>query len=246
MKSAPQMKPGVPVVLAVMGLLVAVAAAEVRRSEPVAASQRAKLVAEIKSRTARTDALQRRVDALREETRRRRAAALARSAAGRRAHEEEAAAGRAAAATAVAGPALVVVLDDTARRNAAERRDGPDEARVYDQDLQILVNGLWAAGAVAVAVNGRRLTPTTAIRGAGEAVLVDYRPLSAPYAVTAISGAADPRALERSFRGSAAGRRARLLEERFGIRVEIGVRDRARVPGAGAPRLRYARPGKGP
>ncbi|MFC5745498.1 DUF881 domain-containing protein [Actinomadura rugatobispora] len=234
---------GVPAVLAAIGLLAAVAAAEVRRSEPVAASQRSRLVAEIRDRTARTDDLQRRVDALREQTQRQRASALARSAAGRQAREDVAAAGNAAAATAVTGPALVLVVDDAPREDAAERRDRPDEGRVYDQDLQILVNGLWAAGAAAVGVNGQRLTPTTAIRTAGEAVLVDYRPLSAPYEVTAISGAAGgPEALERAFRDSAAGRRARLLEERYGIRVEIGVRDRVRLPGAGALRLRYARP----
>ncbi|XVQ15345.1 DUF881 domain-containing protein [Spirillospora sp. CA-255316] len=239
---------GVPAVLAAIGLLAAVAAAEVRRSEPVAASQRSRLVAEIRDRTARTDDLQRRVDALREQTQRQRAAALARSAAGRRARQDVAAAGNAAAATAMTGPALVLVLDDAPREDAAERRDRPDEGRVYDQDLQIMVNGLWAAGAAAVGVNGQRLTPTTAIRTAGEAVLVDYRPLSAPYEVTAISGAAGgPAALERAFRDSAAGRRARLLEERYGIRVEIGARDRVRLPGAGALRLRYARqPGTGP
>src|SRR5699024_11863661 len=58
--------------------------------------------------------------------------------------------------------------------------------RVTDGDLQIAVNGLWAAGAEAVAVNGQRVGPTTAIRTAGSAVLVDFRPLSPPYRITVV------------------------------------------------------------
>ena len=50
---------------------------------------------------------------------------------------------------------------------------------MLDRDLQVIVNGLWAAGAEAIAVNGQRLTACSAIRSAGEAILVDFRPLSA-------------------------------------------------------------------
>ena len=38
-------------------------------------------------------------------------------------------------------------------------------------DLQRVVNGLWAAGAEAVAVNGQRVTGLTAIRSANDVVL---------------------------------------------------------------------------
>ena len=41
---------------------------------------------------------------------------------------------------------------------------GPRRDRVLDVDLQLLVNGLWQAGAEAVAVNGHRLSVLTAIR----------------------------------------------------------------------------------
>ena len=36
-----------------------------------------------------------------------------------------------------------------------------------------LVNGLWQAGAEAISINGQRLTSTSAIRFAGQAILVD-------------------------------------------------------------------------
>ncbi|WP_433479436.1 hypothetical protein ACQPZP_21755 [Spirillospora sp. CA-142024] len=70
---------GVLLVVALAGTLVAVAGVEARRSEPVAAERRSRLIGEIHARTAETDGLQRRLDRLRADTERRRAAALARS-----------------------------------------------------------------------------------------------------------------------------------------------------------------------
>ncbi|TMR02714.1 DUF881 domain-containing protein [Actinomadura soli] len=232
---------GVLLVLVLAGTLVAVAGAEVRRSEPVAAEQRSRLVDEINARTAETDGLQRRLGRLRAETERRRAAALARSEDGRRARRDLAIAAAAAAAAPAGGDALVVTLDDAAPSGGRDDPEGlPADAggRVYDQDLQVLVNGLWAAGAAAIGVNGQRLTPATAIRAAGEAILVDYRPLSRPYEVTALG---DPGRLREAFSGSAADRRLRALNERFKIRYDTHRSAAVSLPAAGAVRLRYAR-----
>ncbi|TDC71102.1 DUF881 domain-containing protein [Actinomadura sp. GC306] len=226
---------GVLLVLALTGTLIAVAGAEVRRGAPVAAEQRSRLVEEIRARTAETDGLQRRVDLLHAETERHRAAALARGDAGEGVRLRLGRAAAAAAAAPAAGEGIVVTLDDSPRDEAGAAR-----GRVYDRDLQVLVNGLWAAGAEAIGVNGRRLTATTAIRSAGEAILVDYRPLARPYEVTALG---DPRRLRDAFTGSAADRRLRALEQRY--RIEYGTRGApdARLPAAAPVRLRYAVPG---
>ncbi|MEO3823881.1 DUF881 domain-containing protein [Actinomadura sp. B10D3] len=236
---------GVLLVLVLTGTLVAVAGAEARRGEPVAAERRSRLIGEIRARTAETDALQDRLGRLRAETERRRAAALARTDAGRRLRLELARAAAAAAAAPAAGEGVVVTLDDPPR-GAAAGHAGPGRApaggRVYDQDLQVLVNGLWAAGAAAIGVNGLRLTPTTAIRTAGEAILVDYRPLGGPYEVTALG---DPGRLRDAFAGSAADRRLDALKERYGIRYDVRRTPRAQLPAAGTSLLRYAVPGDG-
>lgn len=223
-------------VLVVVGLLLAVAVEEVRRSEPVAHKERARLVGEIRGRTSETDALQRRLEDLRLETERLRAVALTRSDAGRRTRGELARVAAAAAATSASGGALVVTLDDAP--GGADGDDRPPTGRVYDQDLQILVNGLWAAGATAIGINGQRLTSTTAIRSAGEAILVDYRPLSPPYEVTALG---DRDRLRAAFGDSSANRHLRALEDQFGIRADVHTKRGARLPAAGALRLRYAR-----
>ena len=72
------------------------------------------------------------------------------------------------------------------RQRPAPGRLAAAQGRVLDRDLQIVVNGLWAAGAEAISINGQRLTALSAIRSAGEAILVDFRPLSPPYVVSAV------------------------------------------------------------
>jgi uncharacterized protein YlxW (UPF0749 family) len=216
----------------VLGLLGAVAVVQVRRGEPVAERQRRALIVQIGQRTAEADALQRQADALRGQTDGLRQSALARSEEGRRARQDLDRAAAASAAAPAQGDAAVVTVDDA--RGAGASQNG----RIYDQDLQKLVNGLWAAGARAVAVNGQRMTATTAIRSAGDAILVDYHPLSPPYVVTAVG---DAGTIEDAFADSAAGRALRSLKTDFGIRYDIRKEDSVRLPAAPAPTLRYAR-----
>lgn len=122
--------------------------------------------------------------------------------------------GIAAGTVPVAGPGIVVTLDDSSAASSAER--------IQDFDLQVLVNALWAAGAEAVAVDGQRLSPTTAVRNAGEAVLVNLTPLSPPYVVEAIG---DPTDLQvRLARTRASGHLA-VLRDTYGISVRIETAD---------------------
>ncbi len=218
-----------------LGLLGAVAILQVHRGEPVAARQRRALIAQIRQRTDETDRLQRQADALRGQTERLRQSALASSDEGRRVREDLDRVAAAAAAVPVGGDAVVVTVDDARTPSGATARQ---EGHIFDLDIQKLVNGLWASGARAIAVNGQRMTATTAIRSAGDAILVDYRPLSPPYAVTAIG---DPGNIETTFAVSPVGRTFRTLETNFGIRYDIRKEDGVRLPAAPALRLRYAR-----
>lgn len=100
-----------------------------------------------------------------------------------------------AGATAVAGPGLRITLDDSADTDAApgiEPRGSADDTsgRVVARDLVYLTNALWQAGAEAISVNEHRLTSVTAIRAAGPAITVGFRPLSRPYVIEAIAGPA--------------------------------------------------------
>lgn len=76
----------------------------------------------------------------------------------------------------VTGPGVMITVDDA-----------PNGEAVRDTDLALLVNGLWAAGAEAISINGKRLTVRSAVRNSGAAInLNGPPPLSPPYVVSAI------------------------------------------------------------
>ena len=219
--------------LLLVGGLWGAAAAQTRERAPAAARVRASLVEEARRRTSSTDRLARQRERLRRETEQARDAALQRSAAGRALARDVLVLEVAAGGAPVHGPGLVVTLDD-AQMHGAEA-----ENRVTDVDLQTVVNALWAAGAEAISVNGRRIGSLTAIREAGEAILVDYRPVSPPYVVRAIG---DPDVMEPEFADSPTARRFRTYVEAFGLRFDIQRARRLDLPGSETSRLRHARP----
>ena len=67
-----------------------------------------------------------------------------------------------------------------------DAENGDETQVVRDDDLAILVDGLWAAGAEAIAINGQRLTVRTSIQNSGRAIHVNTRPLAPPYALEVI------------------------------------------------------------
>ena len=148
----------------------------------------------------------------------------------------------------VTGPGLVLTIDDApVQANPSDPNvdprlaTAPDQGKVIARDLQIIVNGLWQAGAEAVSINGHRLTARAAIRFAGEAILVDYRPLVRPYAITAIG---DPGSLSVEFADNDGGSYLQSLKANYKIRGDIQTRNTVVIPGEPALTLQAARPEK--
>jgi uncharacterized protein YlxW (UPF0749 family) len=106
-----------------------------------------------------------------------------------------------------------------------------------DRDVRSVVNQLWSDGAEAIAVNGVRLTPTSAIRFAGQAVLVDYEPITSPYVIEAI-GPADR--LDTGFAASAVASRYQTLAGADGIGFRFAEVATLRLPASPAAAPRYA------
>lgn len=133
----------------------------------------------------------------------------------------------------VRGEGLRITLDDAPDSSSSadgDPRTGTnDEGRVRSKDLQLITNGLWSSGAEAISINGQRLTSRTAIRFAGEAILVNFRPLTRPYTIEAIGGADD---LQTSFAESAAGSYLTGLRSNYGIETSLTTQDELRLPGA--------------
>jgi uncharacterized protein YlxW (UPF0749 family) len=90
----------------------------------------------------------------------------------------------------VEGPGVVVTLDDSPARRSPT--GDPNDLVIHERDLQTVVNALWGAGAEAVGINGERLTSTSAVRCAGNTLLLHGTLHSPPYRVAAIG---DPAAL---------------------------------------------------
>jgi uncharacterized protein YlxW (UPF0749 family) len=145
----------------------------------------------------------------------------------------------------VHGPGVELVVNDS--KNAGQGGDGDaretsgfsDTGRVRDRDMQRVVNGLWASGAEAVSINGQRLTALSAIRAAGDAILVDNKPLAPPYTVFAVG---DGQRLSTRFQNSPDGLYLHVLQENFGIRTSISVEADIKVPAAPSVIVRTAQP----
>ena len=147
-------------------------------------------------------------------------------------------------ATAVEGPGIKLVVDDA--KDTDQGGGGPrestgfaDTGRVRDRDMQRVVNGLWQSGAEAVSINGQRLTALSAIRAAGDAILVDNRPLVPPYTVLAVG---DGKKLADAFQDSADGQYLQALQESFDIRTSISAQEKVRLPAAPSLIVRTAEP----
>jgi len=105
----------------------------------------------------------------------------------RRAESLEATAGL----TAVRGPAITVTLSDAPRDSDGNYPAGvdPDDLVVHQQDVQSVVNALWAGGADAMMIMDQRVVTTSAVRCIGNTLLLQGRTYSPPFVVTAIGDA---------------------------------------------------------
>ena len=111
---------------------------------------------------------------------------------------------------------------------------------VGSRDIRTVVEELWLAGAEAIAINGERVTPTTAIIDIGASLLVNSAYLAPPYQVTAL-GPADLYQRLSASPGFIDFVRARA--EGFGIRLSFAEPGSVDMPAfVGTVTLRYSRP----
>lgn len=233
------------IVLAVAGLLLAVAAVQARHRAPATARARASLERDISRQVAATDALDREVRRQRRAITAQRERALAASRAGGDLAGRVATLELAAGQTPVRGPGgyghprgrpgtasprghQPEPAERPGRRQRADPRPGRSGRR------QRAVGGGRRGG------RGRRRAADGAkrdpLRRAGD--LVDFRPLVPPYVVTAIG----PESLAAAFADSDPAARLRAYTSLYGIGFSVRSVQDAVVPGAAGPTLRHARP----
>ncbi|MGO4958195.1 DUF881 domain-containing protein [Luteococcus sp. Sow4_B9] len=101
------------------------------------------------------------------------------------AHQELAKVTREAGLTPVKGPAVSVTLTD-APLSVQPAGVAGDLLVVHQQDIQMVVNVLWAGGAEAMTIQGQRVTSLTGIKCVGNTVVLRGVPYAPPYVITAI------------------------------------------------------------
>ena len=190
-----------------------------------------------------TDDLVGQLDELTAEVTRTRERALAASSVGQRALTQLARAEQAAGVVPVSGPGMQVTMDNAPPATDSDPVGGSAEVAqpgiVQDGDLQLVANALWAAGAEAVSINGQRIGATTAIRQAGQAILVDLHPVAAPYVVSAIG---DPQDLRNGFLRSPEASLLVKLTTDYGVVFTYARSEDLHLPAGTAAELRSAEP----
>jgi uncharacterized protein YlxW (UPF0749 family) len=221
---------GTAVAVGVFGLLVAVAAVQNSRNADVDEASRDALIDRIEVRKDAVSSLQDRIVALRVQNDNLVEQVVDLTVAGQNVDEVRADLALDTGFAAAEGSGLRVTVDD--------QPQGDPDGLVRATDLRVLVNGLWEAGAEAIAINGRRLTSLSAIVNSDIAIQVNQGPLSPPYVVQAIGG----QNLDADFVETQSGLTFLALAEQFGFVVERDTVSSLLLPAAppSLQRLRYA------
>lgn len=229
---------GLAILLGAFGLLLGTGLVQGRLREERAPEERQDLARLIQARRATIAELSREVDRLSDRVRRIEDEASAGSGAVRRLTAGVARLRDLTGLAPATGPGLVVELGDSDRE--PRTREELTDLRIQDVDLQMVVNALWAAGAEAVTINGRRVVATTAIRKAGSAILVNYRAVSSPYRVIALG---DPAGLAARLGSSEIAERFAVWRDVYGLGYRVTKGDTLHAPALrGARELRFAQP----
>jgi uncharacterized protein YlxW (UPF0749 family) len=86
----------------------------------------------------------------------------------------------------VRGPGLTITLSDAPEAVADTVTDNVNNLVVHQQDIQAVVNALWAGGAEAMTIQGQRVVSTTGIRCVGNTVVLHDVPYAPPYVISAV------------------------------------------------------------
>jgi uncharacterized protein YlxW (UPF0749 family) len=240
-------RPAIAVGCLLVGFTLAIAYVHTHRAAPTAAKVHDDLARRVTAAQSAGNALETKAQGLSSEINKARDKSLPGTSLGGRLQRSELLAG----ATSAVGPGLRVRLG-----NPPQPTTTPDNGRrgttsiggtqvLTDRDVRSVVNELWHDGAEAISVNGVRLTPTSAIRFAGQAVLVDFAPITSPYTIEAIG---DSDVLVTSFADSDVASRYHTLAAADGVDFSWTQQRKVHLPATAAVTPRYARPAdtKGP
>jgi uncharacterized protein YlxW (UPF0749 family) len=142
---------------------------------------------------------------------------------------------------AVHGEGLTVSLNDAARLADGSLPKGAtaDDIVVHQQDVQAVVNSMWAGGAEAMTIMGVRVISTSAVRCVGNTLLLQGRVYSPPFIITAIG---DPASMRRALDESQGVSLFREAATAWGLGYQVRTEGDVTLPAYdGSTSLQYAR-----
>ena len=136
------------------------------------------------------------------------------------------------------GTGIVIQLEDSKEPVPPDGSDA--DYLVGSRDIRLVVEELWGAGAEAIAVNGERITPTSAIIDVGTSLLVNSAYLTPPYQITALG---PPDLYDRLSSRAGFVDFVRARSKGYGIGVSLAEPASVDMPAfVGTVTLRYSRP----
>ncbi|WP_018349085.1 DUF881 domain-containing protein [Longispora albida] len=131
--------------------------------------------------------------------------------------------------TAVRGPSITVQLDDAPRQAGGDLPNGarPDDVVVHQQDVQAVVNALWAGGAEAMTIMDVRVISTSAVRCVGNTLLLHGRVYSPPFRIVAIG---DPARMMAALDNAPGVQEFRAAVRAFGLGYEARTSGEVTMP----------------
>lgn len=137
----------------------------------------------------------------------------------------------------VEGPGVRVELRDSTLQDSPT--GDPNDLVIHEEDLQAVVNALWAGGAEAITINGERITTLSAIRCVGNTLLLHGSVHSPPYKVAAIGSHAR---LTAALDADDSVERLRIVAEKFKLGFTVAKAERVSAPAfRGITALRFAK-----
>ena len=129
--------------------------------------------------------------------------------------------------TTVSGTGLRVTLQDAPANRPTPAGVVADDLVVHQQDLEGVINALWAGGAEAMTLQGQRVTTLTAFRCVGNVLSLHGRVYSPPYTVEVIG---DPTALQKALDRSPTVQVYRDYVDVLGLGYEVRTLDEVELP----------------
>lgn len=220
-RAEPRSRAVAPAVIAVFGILISVAAVQNSRNEAVDDAGRTTLISRIGQARSVLEDRQARIADLTRENRQLTDASAELATARVQAVSQMRRLQLATGYSPATGEGVRIVVDDNPVGDAAQL--------VTDADLAMLVNGLWEAGAEAIAINDQRLNTLGSIRNVGSAIHVNTIPLTPPYVVRAIG---DAKTLQARLVNTTHGAQFFSLADQLGFEYSMDDASQLELPAA--------------